>query len=557
MSSDEPSKVNWEYLPDEPKRFFALQDGFDRRDLKRAYNGYLRRFKPERFPDEFKLIRAAFEKLEARLRWHEENGGELEGFDPDDFDFGELLDEEEDIEGVADPLDGVELLRSQSLDQALAKLGAWENKSPENWCQLALLRDELESDPSLRFIETLIEGHIATEGAHPVSTLLYSACREELPPELAESLLERLYALCLNHGHVTGYRLEGYFYYTDQLWLDLAVALPFEEFSERLEAKRLSLGDLGHEGYLRLLIQLIPRVGLRADSAWVEEAMREVDESYHELSSNSQDEVAKFDWLDRYRSGRAEFLNGDPIRAQIDETLDQFGSGDIKVAAANVTALLASFREDPDALMKAFPPSDRTDHSHVLDPLWWFADENYEEIGLTYERPSQERIDFDVLRFAEQIEKRTDWSVLGVLWVGSTLSSFLCMLSLVIGMPILLLSNLLDGQPGFFILSMLAWVALITVGSFRGFLFKDALFLPSAQLGAFFSKRLYKKKWRRACYEFLRRTHLTLDHLRMGLEVIEEPGISNHQYLWEQVSNDTGMAFYALAVQFADERDLE
>ena len=41
----------------------------DRRELKRSYNALLRRYKPEKFPQEFQRIRAAYEQLEANMRY--------------------------------------------------------------------------------------------------------------------------------------------------------------------------------------------------------------------------------------------------------------------------------------------------------------------------------------------------------------------------------------------------------------------------------------------------------------------------------------------------------
>lgn len=59
----------WNLLPQRPREFFGLEIGFDRTDLKRAYNKWLRRFKPDKSPTEFQRIRAAYEYLESGLRY--------------------------------------------------------------------------------------------------------------------------------------------------------------------------------------------------------------------------------------------------------------------------------------------------------------------------------------------------------------------------------------------------------------------------------------------------------------------------------------------------------
>ncbi len=68
--AEPPDEPRWDLLPHDPVRFFALADGFNRNDLKRAYNRLLRRFKPEKAPEEFQRIRAAFEELDENLRYH-------------------------------------------------------------------------------------------------------------------------------------------------------------------------------------------------------------------------------------------------------------------------------------------------------------------------------------------------------------------------------------------------------------------------------------------------------------------------------------------------------
>ena len=56
-------------LATDPELFFGLDEGYERRDLKRAYGKAIRRYKPETHPAEFQQIRDAYERLEQRLRY--------------------------------------------------------------------------------------------------------------------------------------------------------------------------------------------------------------------------------------------------------------------------------------------------------------------------------------------------------------------------------------------------------------------------------------------------------------------------------------------------------
>lgn len=72
MTEDMP---NWDLLARSPAEFFELAGEWDRRDLRRAYGRWIKRFKPDAHPDEFRKIRAGFERLEDELRFRRMDDG--------------------------------------------------------------------------------------------------------------------------------------------------------------------------------------------------------------------------------------------------------------------------------------------------------------------------------------------------------------------------------------------------------------------------------------------------------------------------------------------------
>lgn len=64
MSAD--ADPPWDLLPHDPLGFFGLDPGWDERELKRRYGRLIKRFRPERDPEAFQRIRAAYEALTAR-----------------------------------------------------------------------------------------------------------------------------------------------------------------------------------------------------------------------------------------------------------------------------------------------------------------------------------------------------------------------------------------------------------------------------------------------------------------------------------------------------------
>lgn len=66
-----PADVNdW---PTDPQLLLGVSSEISRRDLKRAYARLIKKYKPEHAPEEFRRVRAAYEKLDQQLEWREEH----------------------------------------------------------------------------------------------------------------------------------------------------------------------------------------------------------------------------------------------------------------------------------------------------------------------------------------------------------------------------------------------------------------------------------------------------------------------------------------------------
>ena len=59
---------DWNLLPRFPLAFFGFTKGATREQIKQAYSLLIRKYKPDKFPSEFKRIRAAYEQLDLLLR---------------------------------------------------------------------------------------------------------------------------------------------------------------------------------------------------------------------------------------------------------------------------------------------------------------------------------------------------------------------------------------------------------------------------------------------------------------------------------------------------------
>lgn len=61
--------IDWSKIV-EPIQFFGLQENFEESELKKAYKSYIKVYKPDLFPEEFKKIRKAYEGLLNRLAFN-------------------------------------------------------------------------------------------------------------------------------------------------------------------------------------------------------------------------------------------------------------------------------------------------------------------------------------------------------------------------------------------------------------------------------------------------------------------------------------------------------
>lgn len=544
---------NWESLPDRPDLFFGLSKGFDRRDLKRAYNGLIRRFKPESCPEEFKRIRAAFEELEARLRAKEvirERQQEFPEWEGDVFDPGEIAEIFSPAEPTPPAFPTLERLTVESIENVAAALAACADKGPREWCHLALIRDELDPDEPLVLFDTLLDGLRSVGIAPPLMGLLHAACQEPLEPEDSIELLKRLERLVLDDDPRFG--VNFYYFMSRPIWSGLSAKIPFDEFAEMLAGTRARLGDGTTDDYLGLLIELMPRLSFRADEPWLREASAFIEEHYHELPPWVQYEVVQFDWVAAYRDGREEFLNGEPAREKIDAVLELISNGKGQEAVRKLSELLAWIRAKPQRALDAFPVTQGKSLSHALDPLWWFGEEHAADLGGLREHAKPDQVYFEVKGFAWLLEKSTDKSFLGIAWNLCALIWLAVYLGIVGLLPLVVIVYSLTDAPAAAGLLALGWVGLIAYCWASGMRVRRWFDYPASRLGIRFANSLYARRWRHEVMLSLGRTRFTLDEYRVNLSSIDEEGITNQHFLAELLEFDDGLALYSLALQFED-----
>lgn len=558
---DQPKEPCWEHLPRRPDLFFELKEGFDRRDLKRAYNRLVRQYKPERAPEEFKRIRSAFEALEEGLRYSqaiESSDVELDGAEwaPSDDEpgpdrsgvEGEQLNQQTFELSGPSPYETLEQL-AESTPMAVAEaLREYPDKSPQNWCQLALIEDELSPQDGLAIYRTLIAGARETEFSLPVMSLLVALCEEPLATQDAKVLVEELAELHRNdRGRLDG---ERFFYISSELWMELGASLSFEAFEELFERHRQQVDDEGSLMILQLLIRLLPVVGLESTDAWIGGVLAMIEERYHELPPWLQDQVVHSDWLLHYRAVRADFIAGNPLRAKVDRLLMDHARNKRSAVTRGLGELLDEVRGDPKHVLSSFGISGTRGFGSAIEPLWWIAAEYGDSLGGMREPADPEDIQLQVYEFARRLEGRTDRSLLGMAWNLSALALVVSLFVLLIIAPVALIVALSDEHPMLLVGLVIGWSIAVIYAWASDSRLKLLFSLPATRLAGFFSKRLYRYQWRKQVMRFLGQSHLLASDVQQSLECMEAEAVTNNEFIARWMDKDWGLTLYSLALQF-------
>jgi hypothetical protein len=345
----EPEETpRWDLLPHDPAGFFGLAPPFDRKTLKQRYHHWLKRFKPEKFPEEFQRIRAAYEFLDAQLA----QGGvhrapqdrptqrpappseptpgppRDDGSPPDDTP-SSPFEHEPDPTGNRPAGSPRAQPRSAPFQQRLeeqapsALLAEWNRQPPtsaqEELARL-ILEDARRGGDDVAFLEDLVTAWQRFPSAPPLMQLLFQYLVSPEAAARSAELLPRLFALCPN---------SQVFSLSRPLWRALAQKEDLELF-QRILAKclpQVARPDRTQRSQFDLF--LLRTLTFLDEPASL--AQRLAQFGTVELGVNFppavEERLRVLESLLHYREHRPAFLNGDPLRARCDAVLQAWCAG--------------------------------------------------------------------------------------------------------------------------------------------------------------------------------------------------------------------------------------
>lgn len=517
--ADGAESPRWELLPHDAVGFFELADGFDRRDLKRAYNRLLRQFKPEKFPTEFQRIRGAFEELDEALRYH---GGAAIARTPVPQDWKtdaatptaamQQAEGNKEDQSKSTKRRLVDRIADESPRELFAELRNKPNKTPYDFYALALLSDIVEKSAT-GFAKWLIEGIATHRQDGALKQLLHDMFRG---PQTGATLLKLLPLAA------RAIRTDEFYPLTEPAWQVVLRECSFEQFATVFDRCEAELRDSHIVGRMAFLIHVL-KTALWVDPAedgWSARQFRFVEENFESIPPWLEWDVEILGLAREYLEVRQQFATGSPLRMKMDAALKDYFSEPQEVGDRSIVTAQMEVLTSGDALMTEFP-IEEGDLISKFYPIWaWASHDVAERQSIAQEEPEvNEKIWANrAAALLERLEKECNNSLTGVMWSGSLLLRFVG-IGLAFLLPTIILYAILAGTieviganvgrssvEGWDILPVLLAVGgAIFVGWKSKGILDQRVWFP---LNGRFATKCYHRSWRRELMDFQRRSHV-------------------------------------------------
>lgn len=358
----EQVEPQWDLLPRDPEGFFGLSEGYDLRELKRSYNQFIRRFKPEKFPEEFQRIRAAYEALNAAVRFNLPTSSGLPAPAPLTWDEsaptypGHRAKAEPSgpgrIRQAASP--GAQPTYAKPPAELFSELRDKSGRTPDDYVALAFLADvvAMGTAPGTQpFIEWLLAGQTQYPRDMGLTALIREYLAQPLPIEELGILLRRI---------VRTIAPEYFQYATEGAWDRLLREGSFEQFGDCVRDCGAQLGKaMGHWQLVFYVHVLIP-AAWKADDEFMNELWTAVEDHYHTVQTWVEDEYETVSMLLDYRAQREAFVARGPACGRIDQAIRDWCLLPETQSDARVLDCLYFLSQRGQRLLEEFPdPQER------------------------------------------------------------------------------------------------------------------------------------------------------------------------------------------------------
>ncbi len=546
--------ANWSLLPHRPIEFFGLAEGFGRSDLKRAYNKLLRIYKPDKFPDEFQRLRAAYEKLDTSLRY----GTPQVTVDP------ELQSQwlaQAEVPTPPSELNTTSISSTPELsplEQLLVRLDETSPKdlyrelqsqtvgSPLEFYALAILSDADHSPDEAMFAKWLIAGLIK----HPNEPSLMRLLGDYLQTkQITEASLE---VVLINASRVI--TTDHFYFYTERSFDRLTQLVPWDKFEQVLEACRGNINDHRVRGQVVFSCHLLRRAAWLAPEEATLRLVDYIEEHAQYLGSGLEYDYEFNIRLVAYVKTRDAFAARGPFCKLIDEALRAYCLEPGDASDRKVIGCQTRIAQHPELLFAEFPyPGE--DNDAQLSPWVWACDEVLGRLQTEAEQPSVQHRHAVTLKLLKQIDSTFPASPLKVYnmtrWflyaLGYTIAGMLPIT--VVSMATVFASS--EYELAIATTTLVTSIVLVLLFHYK---------IRPRYLDTWASKRLqrlvcrhYSDWWRSMIARFHAATHLSYYDVRQAsIDLIQHRHGELNVSTWfsQLYSVDVAMVVYASAVKF-------
>jgi hypothetical protein len=559
----ERGEPRWELLPHDPVGFFELTGSFDRKTLKQRYTDLIRRFKPEKHPSEFQRIRAAFEALDARLRYDQQERTGQTAFryhwSPD-----ESTTNPPDVRAShadarpsreqpihREPNQALSLVRRLESDepsQLYEELERRESKSAYEYYALAVLADLCQPRERPAFLQWILEGLRALPQEPALSALLYEMLRQN---DFGDENPEVLLAVSQL------FPSDQFYYFTESLWGRLIKRDSAERVAAALENCEANLRDHRIGAKVTFYVRILRAALWCANGPWIERTLTFLKENQDHISGELETEMELSLQLDRYRRSAHLFIDGSPQREKIDRCIREFCAVDGQEAAERLVRTQLKLAADSHALLGAVP-FDEADYSAAYAALRWIVHATNARLGIDWTPPDHAKLWDATIRFMREVDSLDDpnpWQRHDSLKAVFELVA-ICFLATIILIPAMLIS-----------ITVAVWLqfkpdisdAIFIVMAILGLIATVILFIAvvrkrtnrwSARRRERIARRKYQRHWRYQALRFVQKTQYPLEEVRNTITTVvqQNPGVFRaSSWLPGFMARDFGLAFYALA----------
>ncbi|TWU16368.1 hypothetical protein [Allorhodopirellula heiligendammensis] len=396
-------------LTSDPVSFFGLPEGFDRRDLKRAYGKAIRIYKPETHAAEFGRVREAYERLEKMLRYGKQQQQLVSAADAwkDSTGVPSADIDAAQATGTHDSAPPSEQSRQLpqstplSLRQlavvdpgaALRQLQTQPRRTPPDYFLAAILSDVTAGRPSTKYLAHLIEGLTA----YPADPGLLNLTTEYLRTEVSDAMLEKIVRYIAEK-----LRSPLFYLLTESLWLRLIEQVPFATFASLLAECERSVRQTEPSVNTTFHLRILRSAVWTAPPAWSNRVLGEIEMETAALNLNAEAELDFISRIQEVLQLEANHSSNHPVRRKLLGVLRLSCRREDASSTAAMLKTLHEIARDSTSLQQAFPMTTALDDNAWVMLIYALV----EQLQLALDEPGeipQERLTVQTQRLVSDL----------------------------------------------------------------------------------------------------------------------------------------------------------